>query len=215
MKRPRFEHVVCATAAILLTGLSSTVFVPPPMLESRVITVSARTAMVGQAVQTPIVKFAGRTWIGTASSVARLAPLFATLFVVVTERAAAARTGRRCLAAVGVRTIMLGLRFAPAAALAAECSIACAVVRVSSASIEAGWHQGQAVLDARKCWMVKLDKPDARRLHDARPELCEERQRATRRRVVVAAAGDQGAARAVSGSRVRLMGRSANWPTGQ
>ncbi|HMN45301.1 MAG TPA: hypothetical protein PKE27_12030 [Povalibacter sp.] len=33
------------------------------------------------------------------------------------------------------------------------------VVRIQSASIEGGWHQGRLQLDAQKCWMVKLDKP--------------------------------------------------------
>jgi hypothetical protein len=34
-----------------------------------------------------------------------------------------------------------------------------AVVRVALNLVEAGWHKGRAQLDARKCWMVKLDKP--------------------------------------------------------
>lgn len=34
-----------------------------------------------------------------------------------------------------------------------------AVVRIQSASIEGGWHQGRMHLDAQKCWMVKLDTP--------------------------------------------------------
>jgi hypothetical protein len=34
-----------------------------------------------------------------------------------------------------------------------------ALVRVASNLVEAGWHTGRAMLDARKCWMVKLDEP--------------------------------------------------------
>jgi len=34
-----------------------------------------------------------------------------------------------------------------------------AVVRVASNLVQAGWHTGRAVLDGRKCWMVKLDRP--------------------------------------------------------
>ena len=34
-----------------------------------------------------------------------------------------------------------------------------AVVRVASDLVETGWHTGRAVLDDRKCWMVKLDRP--------------------------------------------------------
>jgi hypothetical protein len=33
------------------------------------------------------------------------------------------------------------------------------VVRVAAGSVEPGWHQGRMVLDARKCWMVQLDRP--------------------------------------------------------
>lgn len=33
------------------------------------------------------------------------------------------------------------------------------VVRISSSSIEGGWHSGRLHQDAQKCWMVKLDKP--------------------------------------------------------
>ena len=32
------------------------------------------------------------------------------------------------------------------------------IVRVASGSVESGWHRGRMVLDARKCWMVQLDK---------------------------------------------------------
>jgi hypothetical protein len=58
------QHLVCATAAVLLTGLSSTVFVSaePRTLERRVIAASARapgvhSATVEHAAQTPVVKF--------------------------------------------------------------------------------------------------------------------------------------------------------------
>jgi hypothetical protein len=33
------------------------------------------------------------------------------------------------------------------------------VIRITSRSIEGGWHTGRLHQDARKCWMVKLDKP--------------------------------------------------------
>ncbi|GFE83427.1 hypothetical protein GCM10011487_54270 [Steroidobacter agaridevorans] len=33
------------------------------------------------------------------------------------------------------------------------------IIRIASSSIEGGWHSGRLHQDARKCWMVKLDKP--------------------------------------------------------
>ena len=45
------------------------------------------------------------------------------------------------------------------AALAAAPLADGAVVRVASNLVEAGWREGRAQLDGRKCWMVKLDKP--------------------------------------------------------
>lgn len=34
-----------------------------------------------------------------------------------------------------------------------------AAVRITSSSIEDGWHSGHLHQDAQQCWMVKLDKP--------------------------------------------------------
>jgi hypothetical protein len=57
--------------------------------------------------------------------------------------------------------IACALAIAPAHALGAAPLTHGAVIRVASDSIEAGWHTGRTVLDARKCWMVKLDKPSS------------------------------------------------------
>ena len=89
-----------------------------------------------------------------------LGAAFAMLFLVVMELAAAERRPlSRRLAPVGALAVLLGLGFGSVRALAAESLTAGAVVRVASESIDAGWQQGRAVLDARQCWMVKLDKP--------------------------------------------------------
>ena len=88
---------------------------------------------------------------------------------------------------------------------------------VSSGSIEAGWHAGRAVLDARRCWMVKLDKP-TKDGYDAGAELREER-----RSVFAAAAGSHCRCRPSSRRSPRSVwkrvpidsGQLAHWPTGK
>jgi hypothetical protein len=81
------------------------------------------------------------------------------LFIVMVERAAEDRRPPSSLATVCALAILLGLGFVSVGALAAESLAADAVIRVSSDAVEHGWHQGRAVLDARKCWMVQLDRP--------------------------------------------------------
>ena len=63
-----------------------------------------------------------------------------------------------CLQIIAIAT---AIALAPNHALGAAPLTHGAVVRVASDSIEAGWRTGRAVLDVRKCWMVKLDKPTA------------------------------------------------------
>ncbi|MGH8176328.1 MAG: hypothetical protein ACREV5_08720 [Steroidobacter sp.] len=88
------------------------------------------------------------------------AGVLAMFFVAMIERAA---SDKRRPAASPLTSCALALIFAlgltPTPAVAAGPLENGAVVRVSSGSIEAGWHRGRAVLDQRNCWMVKLDKP--------------------------------------------------------
>ena len=63
----------------------------------------------------------------------------------------------KALCHVAALTFALGVPSSPV--LAAAPIANGDAIRVASGSIEAGWHAGRAVLDARRCWMVKLDKP--------------------------------------------------------
>jgi hypothetical protein len=54
----------------------------------------------------------------------------------------------------------LSLALALAATAHAESSLTNGgVIRITSKSIEGGWHSGRLHQDASKCWMVKLDQP--------------------------------------------------------
>jgi hypothetical protein len=89
-----------------------------------------------------------------------LAGLFAIAFVIYVGRGSksAGRTTPSCLITGGLLSIALAMGIPPQQAMAATPLTNGATVRVTSQSIDAGWHKGRMHLDAKKCWMVQLDK---------------------------------------------------------